>query len=164
MQPLLAISKCHYRNAVSGASVIFRIHPLFHAIFEYLRPNWPTSKWKKKSSVVRIDAIQGLKPKVIDVIHGHKVINWSYSWSNKIPWILFMVNNGSYSCIEASGGTHWNHTDQGLPNGPLFIVKTRKCFFLPRIFIHCPSSSKLHALCAWNAHLLQVRAGSPINK
>ena len=30
VQPLLAISKCHYRNAVSGAPVIFRIHPLFH--------------------------------------------------------------------------------------------------------------------------------------
>ena len=41
----------------------------------------------------------------MDVIHGYQLTYCSYSWLSKIPWMLIMVNHGSYSFIVVSGGT-----------------------------------------------------------
>ena len=40
----------------------------------------------------------------MDVIHGYQLTYCSYSWLSKIPWMLIMVNHGSYSFIVVSGG------------------------------------------------------------
>ena len=41
----------------------------------------------------------------MDVIHGYQLTYCSYSWLSKIPWMLIMVNHGSYFFIVVSGGT-----------------------------------------------------------
>ena len=44
----------------------------------------------------------------MDVIHGYQLSYWSYSWLSKIPWMLIMVNHGSYFFTVVNGGTYVN--------------------------------------------------------
>ena len=52
-----------------------------------------------------MDHNQATGHNTMDVIHGYQLTYCSYSWLSKIPWMLIMVNHGSYSFIVVSGGT-----------------------------------------------------------
>ena len=64
----------------------------------------------------------------MDVIHGYQLTYCSYSWLSKIPWMLIMVNHGSYSFIVVSGGNLLNNflaqiLHQNYYKLPLFSIK-----------------------------------------
>ena len=68
-------------------------------------------------------------------------MHWSYSCSNKTLWILIMVNNGSYSYIEVSGGTLLKLSQKF--EDFFLLVETK---LLRNGCITCPSARPWHAL------------------
>ena len=70
----------------------------------------------------------------MDVIHGYQLTYCSYSWLSKIPWMLIMVNHGSYSFIVVSGGTRH------------FVLKSRK----KSLQKAWPEKNQAHILCSPN--------------